>query len=383
MSALSGDRVASLQIPLSESPLLEAWIEGAASSEQERALLREFSTRGYVVVDLELEGFDALSERLLARLAPHYPETDRRVMEAWTFAEEVRTVATSPRALELLRLLYQREPIPFQTLNFDRGTEQPAHSDTLHFHCAPRHFMAGVWVAFEDVDLDCGPLVVWPGSHRLPDFDMHDLGIASVPEQYGAYEETVRAILLESGIEPVEVGVKKGQAVIWAANLFHGGSPLRDPRRTRHSQVTHYYFEDCLYYFPMASDPFARQMCMREVIDLRTLRFVPHHYRGRALDLTDYRYVLAYPRPLPERVERGALPEAQPMNEGLDASARQRIWELEDVVRFQRADLAYLKEENRTLVDMLHRTWTSLPFRFAHGVRKTVRTWLGRREPIV
>lgn len=382
MSAPTADQVLRMNVPLAESPLLERWLSESAPAAEEAQLLRDYAAKGYLVIDFELEGFDALVERLLSELAPRYPERDRRVMEAWTFSQDVRAVATSARVLEVLRLLYQRDPIPFQTLNFDKGTEQPAHSDTLHFHCAPRRFMAGVWVAFEDIGPDNGALVVYPGSHRLPVLDMHDLGLPSDPEHYEAYEDSVRAILQESGIEPVELHVKKGQAVIWAANLFHGGSPVRDPRRTRHSQVTHYYFADCLYYFPMASDPFVRQICMREVIDLRNLRFVPHVYRGRQLDLTDYRYTLTYERPLPEGVERGELPEAQPIIEGVNEAARLRIWELEDNLRLQRADLAHLKQENGELVDMLHHTWASLPFRFVHGIRKTLRTWRGRREPV-
>ena len=376
------DRIAGLQVPRAESPLLERWIAESAPPPEDAAVLRDFAEKGYAVLDLGLDDFDARVERLRSELAPRYPADDRRIMEAWAFSEDVRALACAPRVLELLELLYGRRPIPFQTLNFDVGTEQPAHSDTLHFHCAPRHFMAGAWVALEDIDGACGALVVWPGSHRLPDLDMHDLGLPSSPEHYSGYEALVAAILADSGIEPVELHMEKGQVVVWAANLYHGGSPVKDPARTRHSQVTHYYFDDCLYYFPMASDPFARQMCMREVIDLGTLRFVPHAYRGRVLDLEDYRYTLAYPRPLPESVQRGELPEARPMSDGMPDDARQRIWELEDIVRFQRGDLAELKEENRELVGMLHRTWTSLPFRLTHGIRKTLRTWRGQREPV-
>ena len=47
--------------------------------------------------------------------------------------------------------------------------------------------------------------------------------------------------------------LKKGQCLVWSANLLHGGSPHRDKGRTRHSQVTHYYFDDCQYYSPLSS----------------------------------------------------------------------------------------------------------------------------------
>ena len=32
----------------------------------------------------------------------------------------------------------------------------------------PEGFMCGVWVALEDMDMDNGPLVYYPGSHQLP-----------------------------------------------------------------------------------------------------------------------------------------------------------------------------------------------------------------------
>ena len=32
----------------------------------------------------------------------------------------------------------------------------------------PEGFMCGVWVALEDMDMENGPLVYYPGSHKLP-----------------------------------------------------------------------------------------------------------------------------------------------------------------------------------------------------------------------
>ena len=53
---------------------------------------------------------------------------------------------------------------------------------------------------------------------------------------------------------PIEYGlIKKGQALIWSANLLHGGSPAKDPNRTRKSQVTHFFFEGTRYYTPLMS----------------------------------------------------------------------------------------------------------------------------------
>ena len=42
--------------------------------------------------------------------------------------------------------------------------------------------------------------------------------------------------------------------MIWASNLLHGGSQQKDKHRTRHSQVTHYFFEGSRVFTPMLTE---------------------------------------------------------------------------------------------------------------------------------
>ena len=77
----------------------------------------------------------------------------------------------------MLRILYGREPIPFQTLNFLPGTEQSLHSDAMHFSSLPARFMCGVWVALEDATLENGPLRYVPGSRRFSEVQLDGLGL--------------------------------------------------------------------------------------------------------------------------------------------------------------------------------------------------------------
>jgi ectoine hydroxylase-related dioxygenase (phytanoyl-CoA dioxygenase family) len=167
----------------------------------------------------------------------------------------VRAIARAPRVLALLAELYGRAPRPFQTLNFAVGTEQAPHADTIHFNSDPPTFLAGVWIALEDVDEDNGPVVYYPGSHRLTEAAPWDYGVPPGPDHYDAYEAFVAARIAEHGLEPRLATMARGQAFVWAGNLIHGGAPRRDPRRTRHSQVTHYYFAGCRYWTPLLSAP--------------------------------------------------------------------------------------------------------------------------------
>jgi hypothetical protein len=177
-----------------------------------------------------------------------------RTQDAWLRSPSVRAIALHAPILGLLRCLYEREPLPFQTLNFPVGTQQPVHSDTVHFNSEPAGFVAGAWIALEDIDEDNGPLVYYPGSHRLPEYTPAKLGIPPGHANYHRMEGFISGLIAKKKLRPKYATLKKGQALIWAGNLLHGGAPQRDPARSRHTQATHYFFEGCKYWTPMNSE---------------------------------------------------------------------------------------------------------------------------------
>lgn len=262
-------------VPLYLSPNFEKL--ASDYDQAELAMLRDFATKGYVVFDPEIQDFETVSEGVKRDLDGKYNER-QRVQDAWQQSEAVKAIATHPRILKVLELLYGRKPFPFQTLNFNVGTQQKTHSDTIHFDSLPRGFMAGVWVALEDIDADNGPLQYYPGSHHLHHFDLGELGARDVRTGgrsiYGSYdsvyEPAIEKLVQDQALEPEFAHIPKGHALIWAANLLHGGSPIRDPERTRYSQVTHYYFDDCAYVTPMGTDVLAGYTYFRQPWDIAT-----------------------------------------------------------------------------------------------------------------
>jgi hypothetical protein len=163
-------------VPLCESPFFEARLAATQLAPELERRLREFRERGVLVIDFEEPDFAALCGAIVRDLDGHHAGPHGKVQDAWRTHAGVRRIATNPAALAALEALYGRRAIPFQTLNFCRGTEQAFHSDAVHFSSVPERFLCAVWIAFEDIDADNGPLVYYPGSHRLPIYELLHLG---------------------------------------------------------------------------------------------------------------------------------------------------------------------------------------------------------------
>lgn len=261
----------------------------AAATDAERALVADLHRDGVAIIDPCIPDFDQVAERVLKTTRTRLPGAGR-LQDAWRINPTIRQVATHGHILELLKFAYGRKAIPFQTLNFTVGTQQKTHSDTIHFDCFPQHFMCGVWLAYEDADTGNGALHYVPGSHTLPVLSLDDFGI-SRSRYFGRdaanarYEVELENYIARTGLPKKVIPLKKGQALVWAANVFHGGEPIQQPERTRHSQVTHYYFDQCLYTQPLWSDARSGRVMHKKVFDIAENRYVKPWYNGKPFRL--------------------------------------------------------------------------------------------------
>lgn len=117
--------------------------------------------------------------------------------------------------------------------------------------------MCGIRIPLEDIHPDSGPLPYMPSSHRLPYLQAHDVGhhLESNQKPKQHIFHPVWMAMIEAQHLPLKAYTPKlGEALIWSANLLGGGSEVRDRSRTRWSQVTHYFFEECRHYTPIHSD---------------------------------------------------------------------------------------------------------------------------------
>jgi phytanoyl-CoA dioxygenase PhyH len=178
------------------------------------------------------------------------------------------------------------------------------HSTALslrHFSSIPERFMCGVWVALEDISPDAGPLEYYPGSHTWPIIYNDKIGVRAKARAKSTlsqelYHDVWRALIAKYAVKPRYFLPKKGEAVIWAANLLHGGSCQRNPNVTRWSQVTHYFFENCCYITPAQSDIFIGNLKLRSLTNIATGQAVPNVYLDTPLFKVGHRFALLQAR---------------------------------------------------------------------------------------
>ncbi|CAN5255202.1 hypothetical protein BH11PSE5_BH11PSE5_06540 [soil metagenome] len=282
-------------LPLIESPLFPVVKADWGLTMDEERIANDLHEKGYAVFDFPDIVLDSRIDRIKHNLGPSYGvdfadlDSDktiggRRLQDAWKFDEDVRAIAINQAVIELLSKLYGRRAFPFQTLNFPVGTQQDAHSDSVHFSSLPERFMCGVWLAMEDIGPDAGPLFYYPGSHKWPIMTNSLIGrrgfgsdLTSAQDPYGS---GWRALCDVNNAQEEVFLARKGEALIWCANLLHGGSHQNDPRLTRWSQVTHYFFDDCIYYTPAFSDEAIGKLDLRNVVAISDGEPRPNQYLG-------------------------------------------------------------------------------------------------------
>ena len=209
-------------------------------------------------------GIDAINsslEGLIDRGEANTNPRDRsRIMNPFLQSNEVSDALTNPELLRLLSFTLGREVRLFQGMHFFVGSQQGAHSDFFHMSTEPVGYLIAIWVALEDVSPESGPVYYYPGSHKLPYLMSEGLEARSGPlfVAKGKDEEYTRrltAAVEEAGIEPVEFLAKKGDVLVWHANLVHGGHAIARNGDTRRSLVAHYFARDVLCYHEVTERP--------------------------------------------------------------------------------------------------------------------------------
>ncbi len=220
---------------------------------------------GFLVLDgfFDADRVDEMNaevDRLLDAGTIDYHYRGNRIVDAFKRSEAVRGALTDPGLTRLLEFLLGREVSLFQSINFFEGSEQRAHSDSFHMTTEPIGYLIALWVALEDVAPDAGPVFYYPGSHRLPYVMSEDLGgersrLFLAEGKQERYEDRIDEEVAEAGLAPIDFLARKGDVLVWHANLLHGGRPIERAGASRRSLVAHYFAQGVLCYHEVTERP--------------------------------------------------------------------------------------------------------------------------------
>lgn len=234
------------------------------SEDIEKQLLK-WNKNGFMVLNnfLDEETIETINndvDALLEKNKVDFNYTGRKIFNAYKQSYTIRKVIKSKRLLSLFTFILDKQIIPFQSINFLKGSEQQAHSDSIHMTTFPRGYMIAAWFALEDITIEQGPIAYYPGSHSLPystnaDYENSSNKIKLDGDANRKYETKAANIISTNNLKKEIFLAKKGDVFIWHANLIHGGEPQLNKELTRKSMVVHYFAKDVIAYHEISERP--------------------------------------------------------------------------------------------------------------------------------
>lgn len=231
---------------------------------QSQKSLLNFENAGYAVLnqyfdESTVDNINTEIDQLLRAKEVSFTNGNK-IMFAIHKSKFLKTLGENKGLLELLSSIIHENVKLFQSINFKMGSEQHTHSDSIHMTTFPLGGLLGVWIALEDIELDNGPLHYYPGSHQLPyylneDYNNEGNFFLIGAKDYSQYEKMIEEKISENSIEKKVFTAKKGDLLIWHANLFHGGEPHLNKTKTRKSMVLHYFAENRICYHEITQRP--------------------------------------------------------------------------------------------------------------------------------
>ncbi|HIP31272.1 MAG TPA: phytanoyl-CoA dioxygenase [Crocinitomicaceae bacterium] len=226
--------------------------------------LLSWSDNGYAILDNffendEIDSFNKEIDDLLDSKKAKFNAANK-IMFAIHSSEKLKNAGNNEQIMRILNLLMGKKISLFQSINFIEGSQQRTHSDSIHMTTFPYGNLIAIWVALEDIDENCGPLHYYPGSHKLPyimndDYENVGTKYKLGNKSYSAYEDQVEKVLSETDLHKKTFTAKKGDVLIWHANLLHGGNKVIEEGSTRKSMVFHYYTDDAICYHEITQRP--------------------------------------------------------------------------------------------------------------------------------
>lgn len=181
-----------------------------------------------------------------------------KLMDLYAFSSAARRAVAAPAVIAFLTAIFEETPKAFQSLTFWNATPQPMHKDSAYVQIEPNPLaMAAAWLALEDVRPGTGELEFYAGSHRAPDYMFG--GVSKWMEGFATEHQRFPQSLHEDaekyGHTRGSFLARKGDVLVWHADLAHCNAQATRPGATRRSMVT--------YFAPASQQPLYRRHVAR------------------------------------------------------------------------------------------------------------------------
>jgi phytanoyl-CoA hydroxylase len=161
-----------------------------------------------------------------------------KLLDIYAFSATARAAIANPPAMEFLRAIFAARPKAMQSLSFWNGSQQAIHKDTAYVRVDTGAMrLAATWLALEDVEAGTGELEYYIGSHRAAEFmfDGESRWMEYKPDEHPAFLRSLHEDAQRFGHPRGSFLGRKGDLLIWHADLAHGGAQITKPGRTRRS----------------------------------------------------------------------------------------------------------------------------------------------------
>lgn len=163
-------------------------------------------------------------------------------------SDAAKAAILKERVLGVLDEFFGEKACVATSLYFEQSSEQALHRDTPFFHTRPNNKFAGIWFALETVRKDSGPLVYYPGGHKI---DI-EIPVAEneldIDRAWRDYCRTIKQKVDDLGLIKEYGIIEQGDCLIWHPELPHGGSEIFEKGLTRKSMVFHCSPENSIMY---------------------------------------------------------------------------------------------------------------------------------------
>ncbi len=221
--------------------------------------------QGYIILKdfFSQEEVNAINndvDRLIKEQKVEFTSQSKRLLFAHKHSKVLKDAMTASTLIQVMEFLLGKSIIPFQSLNFINGSQQRAHSDSIHMTTHPLGYLTAAWIALEPTDEGNGALFYYPGSHKLPyilneDFNHGGNFFRLGDDAYKNYEEKVQEVIDTNQLVKENFYANPGDVLIWHANILHGGNPVTRKDSTRKSMAIHYYAKDVICYHELTQRP--------------------------------------------------------------------------------------------------------------------------------